>query len=184
MVLEGYCNHRQVRIGIEFWIATCLLLEFDAIKDHDCGVNVLETAQLGLLQIVVTVVIGVPWLLPGVVNEEDFFWVLGSVPCLWTFEEVLIICIVAFLQNLKHCLDILLGALVDYRYNPGFLLIKFVDVIWTCLDEGDAHCAACVTGTVGDGVLIEHEVDGGQIVTVDVPSNCWSAIIKQIISLH
>ena len=112
--------------------------------------------------------------MPGVVNEEDFFWVLGSVP--WTFEEVLIVCIVAFLQNSKHCLDISLGAPADYRYNPGFLLIKFVNVIWTGLDEGDAHFSACAT--VGD------EVDGGQIVTVDVPSNCWSAIIKQIIKLN
>ena len=64
-----------------------------------------------------------------------------------------------------------MSAPVNYRYNTGLLCIKFVDVVWTCLEDGDARATFGAT----EGVFIEHEVDAGQIVTVDVSSNGWSA---------
>lgn len=67
-----------------------------------------------------------------------------------------------------------MNAPVNYRYITGLLIIKFVEVVWTCLDDGDAGA----TGWATESVLIEHEVDAGKLVTVDVPSKGWPVINK------
>ena len=50
-------------------------------------------------------------------------------------------------------------------------IIKIVDVEWTCLDDCNAWGFI-----VQRHVLTEHEVDAGQLVTVDVSSKSWSEI--------
>ena len=63
-------------------------------------------------------------------------------------------------------------SVVKYHYisAPTDVSSKIVDVVWTCLDDCDAWSCIVQCG------LTEHEIDTGQLVTVDVPSKSWPEI--------
>ena len=164
----GYRGYGQLSVvrDIEFWGMTVALFEVLAIQDHNRCVFFFETPDFVQFELVVTVILFVSCYIFCVVYEKDWFlgFCRGSKIFWRTFKHHLGFIIIANLNNswLDSCLIFNSLKIHLYYSVPFHCLVECVDVVGTCLDDGDA----CVVTAVG-----KDEVDARELVAVGVPSN-------------